>query len=75
VDRQAAERSLVMRRFSQTLRAALRQEDGITAVEYATILSVLMMIVVGALTLIGSTPFSSPKKTNVKESQSVPKRW
>ena len=63
-----------MRRFHQALLGALRKEDGITAVEYATILSVLMMIGAAVLTVLGPSTFSAPKKADVQESRPVQKR-
>ena len=43
-----------MRRFPQSALAFLKREDGATAVEYAVMLALIIVVCIAALTVLGS---------------------
>jgi pilus assembly protein Flp/PilA len=53
-DRQAAERRRVMVEIRKWVVNFLKREDGPTAVEYAVMLALIIVVCVGAISLIGS---------------------
>jgi pilus assembly protein Flp/PilA len=53
-DRQAAERSSAMRRLGQFAVDFLKNEDGPTAVEYAVMLALIIVVCITAITALGS---------------------
>ena len=52
-DRQATERSTKMRKLGQFAVAFLKNEDGPTAVEYAVMLALIIVVCIGAITTLG----------------------
>jgi pilus assembly protein Flp/PilA len=53
-DRQAAERRSAMRRLGQFAVDFLNNEDGPTAVEYAVMLALIIVVCIAAITTLGS---------------------
>ena len=53
-DRQATERKLDMRQLGQFAVAFLQNEDGPTAVEYAVMLALIIVVCITAITALGS---------------------
>ena len=53
-DRQATERRRDVRSFSQFVRNFLQREDGPTAVEYAVMLALIIVVCIAAITTLGS---------------------
>jgi pilus assembly protein Flp/PilA len=52
-DRQATERRRDVRSFSQFVRNFLQREDGPTAVEYAVMLALIIVVCIAAITTLG----------------------
>src|SRR5207247_11423432 len=52
-DRQASERRIVMRRFAQQLVNFVKREDGPTAVEYAVMLALIIVVCITAISPLG----------------------
>jgi len=46
--------TLIMRKFSQHLVNFLKNEDGPTAVEYAVMLALIIVVCISAITVLGS---------------------
>jgi pilus assembly protein Flp/PilA len=53
-DRQATERSREMRKFVQGVVNFLKREDGPTAVEYAVMLALIIVVCITAITTLGT---------------------
>jgi pilus assembly protein Flp/PilA len=53
-DRQATERSETMGKFVRKVVEFLRREDGPTAVEYAVMLALIIVVCIAAITALGS---------------------
>jgi pilus assembly protein Flp/PilA len=53
-DRQATERTRIMRQLGQFVVNFLKAEDGPTAVEYAVMLALIIVVCIGAITTLGS---------------------
>ena len=58
-DRQATERSTKMRRLGQFAVDFLRNEDGPTAVEYAVMLALIIVVCIAAITTLGQNANST----------------
>lgn len=43
-----------MERFVETVRSFLRDEEGVTAIEYGLIAALIAVVIIGAVTLIGT---------------------
>jgi pilus assembly protein Flp/PilA len=52
-DRQATERTRIMRQLGQFVVNFLKAEDGPTAVEYAVMLALIIVVCIGAITTLG----------------------
>jgi len=66
VDRQITERKKTMRNFGTMVTSFLREEDGPTAVEYAVMLALIIVVCIGAITTLGTnanTTFTSVGNT------------
>jgi len=48
------ERTLIMRRFAQSVVNFMKREDGPTAVEYAVMLALIIVVCITAITAIGT---------------------
>src|SRR5947207_6993443 len=53
-DCQAANRSIRMRQFAQKVAHFLKAEDGPTAVEYAVMLALIIVVCIAAITALGT---------------------